>query len=393
MAGTTDILKDMLSMLLARQGFQAPARIWRRSLASAGFSPVVFIKSLWWMSVLLERKQGLSLKNTNGEHIVYNYYLSLQYHLEGNYDEAVRLIKAMLDKIPGNAGARYLLADSLAASGDTEGAFNALKGLERREYTWIKLEGYVNNEQDFSRLEALYKDSLTSGAIDGRSAKTLECIALAAQKCGMYDRAIKIIDEIKDKGLTLKPNKSPGLNRRLAGSALRALYDICDSLGLKLFIVSGTLLGYIREGGFLEHDNDIDTGLFEGFDEKALIDRIRHSGVFLIIPRRSRYFLRIKHINGAAIDIFTHYTTGDDCWHGGVKVTWHNSKFGLKQIDYLGVPMYIPDNPQLYLEENYGKNYMQKVTNFDSATDCPNGKIDNEQEFRIYMMKKALQAH
>lgn len=42
---------------------------------------------------------------------------------------------------------------------------------------------------------------------------------------------------------------------------LRVFMSVCDELGLKYFIVQGTLLGAVRHGGFIPWDDDIDVGM------------------------------------------------------------------------------------------------------------------------------------
>ncbi len=45
-------------------------------------------------------------------------------------------------------------------------------------------------------------------------------------------------------------------------SILKAFINICDELGLKYFVLYGTLLGAVRHQGFIPWDDDIDVGLF-----------------------------------------------------------------------------------------------------------------------------------
>jgi hypothetical protein len=53
---------------------------------------------------------------------------------------------------------------------------------------------------------------------------------------------------------------------------LRDSLKVCESIGLKPFLVFGTLLGFIRENNFIAHDDDIDLGILdEDFQKKHLI--------------------------------------------------------------------------------------------------------------------------
>lgn len=42
---------------------------------------------------------------------------------------------------------------------------------------------------------------------------------------------------------------------------LRAFIEVCGKLGLRYFVVQGTLLGAVRHGGFIPWDDDIDVGM------------------------------------------------------------------------------------------------------------------------------------
>ena len=44
---------------------------------------------------------------------------------------------------------------------------------------------------------------------------------------------------------------------------LQDIFEICKKIDIKPFLVFGTLLGHYRDGGFIEHDTDIDLGLLE----------------------------------------------------------------------------------------------------------------------------------
>ena len=150
------------------------------------------------------------------------------------------------------------------------------------------------------------------------------------------------------------------------------------------------MLGFIRDGKFLSHDTDLDTGIFEDVSSDSLKEAIYNAGCFSIMPQRTSHCIRIRHANGTPIDIFTHYKEKNDYWHSGVKVSWHNSPFKLKYIDFIGIHICIPDNPERYLEENYGKEWRVPASQFDSALDCPNSKVENESELHIHRLKTRM---
>ncbi|HFM1150518.1 TPA: hypothetical protein ACG6BQ_005241, partial [Escherichia coli] len=114
----------------------------------------------------------------------------------------------------------------------------------------------------------------------------------------------------------------------------------------------------IRDKKLLKHDKDIDIGVWSETNLSVLSTKIACSGLFDIAPMRSPYTLRIKHVNGVAIDIFFHYRDHDSYWHAGSKLRWNNTPFNLISYGFLGNVFLIPENYDLYLTENYG-NWMQ----------------------------------
>jgi len=78
-----------------------------------------------------------------------------------------------------------------------------------------------------------------------------------------------------------------------SGDAARALKDLQDVLapgGIVTFLVSGTLLGFQRNGGFLPHDKDIDVGIFANQDIFTVVELIAQSKNF----RLSTGYLRLE---------------------------------------------------------------------------------------------------
>lgn len=167
------------------------------------------------------------------------------------------------------------------------------------------------------------------------------------------------------------------------------LKKVLDSNGIIFFLVSGTLLGCIRDKKILKHDKDIDVGVWEDVELLTLFTVISRSGMFDISPMRSPYSLRIKHVNGVAIDIFFHYRNEDGYWHGGSKLKWCNSPFNLIEYKFCGEYFNIPDDYDLYLTENYG-NWKQIQEKFDSAFDTNNSKLINSYELKVHAYKKMI---
>lgn len=51
-----------------------------------------------------------------------------------------------------------------------------------------------------------------------------------------------------------------------ADRVLNSYWDIAERLGVQTFLLYGTCLGFVRESGYLEDDNDIDVGILGNLD-------------------------------------------------------------------------------------------------------------------------------
>lgn len=167
-------------------------------------------------------------------------------------------------------------------------------------------------------------------------------------------------------------------HERFTANASRALTDLnqaFDHLGLNVFLVSGTLLGYLREGRIIGWDKDIDVGFFSEQCSTDLEAHFRASDTFRVgRVDLTTDRLRLIHANGVMIDVFPHYMEQGCRWHDGAATRWWNTPFELKQIEFLGIPQYIPDPPETYLEENYG-GWRTPVAHFDARMDAGNVEI------------------
>ena len=80
------------------------------------------------------------------------------------------------------------------------------------------------------------------------------------------------------------------------------------------------------------------------------------------------------------IDVFPHYMEDNKRWHDGTATRWWNTPFELKTTDFLGIQQYVPDNPELYLDENYG-DWRTPNPFFDARIDAPNAEVTDPEHF------------
>jgi hypothetical protein len=160
-----------------------------------------------------------------------------------------------------------------------------------------------------------------------------------------------------------KPKKK-GFDTEQAAQALVDLQQALAPIGQKAFLVSGTLLGYAREGCILAHDKDIDVGIIGWAGQYDVIAALLNSKRFVVDMRRLRgqntHYLLVNHIkSGIAIDIFIYHPEGGRLVTGveadfGYLQCFAFTPFELKSVHFLGIEFYVPDNVELNLEENFG---------------------------------------
>ena len=120
-----------------------------------------------------------------------------------------------------------------------------------------------------------------------------------------------------------------------ADKVLNEYWDITKKLKIKTFLIYGVCLGFIRDGGYIEGDSDIDVGIF-GDIEELTVELIKNGFERKEGWWKNRHFL--KH--GILIDV----------WFDGLDRKFLQSfdKVTYKKRDY-AVPHPVKD----YLKEIY----------------------------------------
>lgn len=215
--------------------------------------------------------------------------------------------------------------------------------------------------------------------------------------CAQADEVLKKMPP-EELATTAKP--APVAKRKGDFSQDSARTALADFAGLfpiddvPWYVISGTLLGLVREGGFLAHDYDIDLGIHaEDASIDQLVRRIDSSNKFTLrkndvqqelfgngngqpVKLSRPVLVKLVHASGVSIDIFLHYLDGDIRWHGSSLHRWENTDFSLTEYDLCGVRVLGPTDAPRYLEENYG-DWRTPVTEFDCTTDTNNQSVVN----------------
>lgn len=158
--------------------------------------------------------------------------------------------------------------------------------------------------------------------------------------------------------------KKRGFDVDAANQSLKTVNRILRERRLQPFLMSGVLLGYLREGQILPHDKDLDLGLIGWEQQFEVAQALLAAGHYHVSWRALRgaqtYLLDVIDLKyGVAIDFFFFHPHADHFLHGidykyGFTQNLRFSPFELQEVDFLGDRFWIPDNADQNLTENYG---------------------------------------
>ncbi len=307
---------------------------------------------------------------------------------------------------------------ALFSRADTFRAMQALLWIVNRSYLKFGAAGLgypIGNAISDSARRALIDSRFLSSASDLYDRIFLAFSGLQAAPDSpfwkhRYDIEMSEWEQVKASGIVLQ--KKPRAAKHYlssqsdALSALRDVSQLFQSVGLEPFLVSGTLLGLVREGCFLGHDYDIDLGCYEqGFDTKEFLDAV-HSSPTLYIKEIS-YLLdsdpasgdfsvsnkplivKLLHSSYVTIDVFIHYQFDDRVIHGSSLKMWFNSPFTLRHYNFLGLDILGPKDFDRYLTENYG-DWRTEKKDYNCDVDTPNIVFPYTPPAEVYIYQNGL---
>lgn len=199
------------------------------------------------------------------------------------------------------------------------------------------------------------------------------------------------------------------LSKSDALAALQDVISLFEAADMRFYIISGTLLGAVREKDFLSHDYDIDIGVhYEELGAKKLYDTAKKTGQFVVTAKNDlvKYtkqsdtglteyqrldkpiLIKLCHHTGLHIDVFTHIKEGDVRWHGSPIHRWDNKEFELASYQLAGIEVLGPKDYDTYLTENYG-DWRTPRTNFNSSIDTPNMEFSRSTKALTYFARAA----
>ena len=289
-----------------------------------------------------------------------------------------------------------LKADSLCALGRRAEAREFLVRMLERAPAWRE-NGLAALRRTLETKEDLaWFFTYCAPFFSGRSALSSSALlqySTAARDFGQMDHALMAIRRRFINGVAQPPPallepEAPRSNwMPLARVALLTLRDEMKEAGEEFFLISGTLLGCVREGRILGHDKDIDVGVAATVNFEKLIAQFRTSGRFVVMLNIPGRKLRVRHYNGVMIDIFVHFEQDGRVHHLGHRSGWWNSPFELTDVEFLGEVFRAPRDTDRYLTENYG-DWRTPKTAFDTFLDTPNMYVTNPEDMVWYYYKR-----
>ena len=163
------------------------------------------------------------------------------------------------------------------------------------------------------------------------------------------------------------------MNQADALAGLVAARDALGAIGIMPFLVDGTLLGAIREGGFISHDTDTDMAIFrEELDVIRMIQAMTAAGFVYRkkYGRPSRGCQLVFARNEVKLDIFVYYRDTHlfhAAWKRGRPIRYEYEPFTLAPLEFLGETFMAPSDPVRFLVAKYGRYWRTPVKKWDWA--------------------------
>lgn len=256
---------------------------------------------------------------------------------------------------------------------------------------WLACKYCRTREQLTRIIEVARPSPANSKVISG----LVRPLAAAALRARCLDVALELYLEASVIELSGEGLGTPVATKSLAGKGgrrvLQSLREVLDAEGIPFFFAAGTALGLVRNGAPLDHDNDIDVGIFESQWDRERLVRLftEHPDFDLDDANPDSPKVGIVHREGASIDLFKFYREGDGVFHDAIFVRWKNSPFSIEQrVLEHGDVVYLPSDVDRYLAENYG-DWRTPNKGFDAFVDGPNVEVTWPEYMVVHRARRA----
>jgi hypothetical protein len=187
-----------------------------------------------------------------------------------------------------------------------------------------------------------------------------------------------------------------GRHKQTAIDLLKLTTDILDEFNIDYFLISGTLLGYIRHNDFIPYDDDIDLIVNSNIKKQLfpIMKKYKHKlsiiskdylikfcfkdKVYNLSHIETTWSKHLLNVNDSYfwpfIDLFIfEYTNDKKCIKFFGKDWDIEEFFPCQKKEFNNVLVSIPKNPHYFLTKNYGNDYMTilKSSNWNHKKELP----------------------
>ena len=191
-----------------------------------------------------------------------------------------------------------------------------------------------------------------------------------------------------------------GKYKPVAIELLRKTVEVLEEFNINYFLISGTLLGYIRHNDFIPWDDDIDLIVDKSILEKLPLIYQKYHSNFIFI-KKENYLIKLCsrngiNVNNKDIDIGRYLLNRMDSYRWpfiDLFIYDHNPKMHYlkffnkqwndqgflpgKKVDFLGFKVNIPSVPEYFLRLNFGHDYMTtfRSNSYNHRQEIENGSV------------------
>lgn len=182
------------------------------------------------------------------------------------------------------------------------------------------------------------------------------------------------------------------MDKQKAFNLLVDVKEVLNDFGISFFVTDGTLLGAIRGGDFIDHDTDIDVGVFTvDFDDKKIHDLIlelKTKQIKLVhgFGKFPKYFELAFSRDGIKVDFFFYKEEGDNYVFHAFRNGGKNlpadviiyvypkrlirlSNGSLNEVTIQQTRFPAPACPHAFVQAKYGEGWHTPVKDWDWADD------------------------